>query len=105
MEKALMPGTCNILSVTLTSDDQGGYTEAWGTATLGESCRLDSINAREVVAGAGLQAFHLYVLTLPHGTTIATSNRVEVGSDTFSVTSIDQEKSWSTCVRAYLERI
>lgn len=107
LENSLLPDTCNILTVTRTSDGQGGFTEAWGTATASTNvaCRLDGINATEVVAGAGLQAFHTYVLTLPHDTTITTADRVEVGDDTFNITSVDQTKSWSACVRAWLERL
>lgn len=103
----LLPDTCNILESTLTADGQGGNTEAWGTLSGGTAvdCRLDSKTAAEGVAGGELQPYHAYILTLPNGTTITTDNRVEVGSNTFNVTSVDKEKSWSACVRAWLSRV
>lgn len=107
MEASLMADTCNILEVTQTSDGQGGYTETWGTATGGTAvkCHINSVRAYEEVAGGALQPFHTYILTLPHGTSIVEANRVEVGSTTYNVTSIDSGKTWSACVRAYLERL
>ena len=105
MEAGLMPDECNILEVTQTSDSQGGFTDAWGTVTGGAeiACRIDSVNAREIVNGVSLQPYHSFVLTLPQGTTITESNRVEVNSGTFTVTSVDTSKSWNACVRAWLE--
>ena len=105
MESHMMPDECNILEITQTSDGQGGFTDAWGTVTGGTelACRVDSVNARENVSGGALQPYHSFVLTLPHGTTITESNRVEVNSETFTVTSVDSSKSWSGCVRAWLE--
>ena len=113
MEAGLMPDECNILEITQTSDSQGGFTDAWGTVTGGAeiACRIDAvttgsnISAREKVSGGALQPYHTFVLTLPQGTTITESNRVEVNSGTFTVTSVDTSKSWSGCVRAWLEKV
>ena len=101
----LMDTTCNILSPTLTTDGAGGMTASWGTAGTAITCRLDAKSFSETVQGESMQPGFGYMLTIPYGTTIAENYRVEVGSDTFSVTSVDAEKSWSACVRAYLERI
>ena len=107
MQARLMPDTCNILEVTQTADGQGGFTDSWGTATGGTAvaCRLDGVRGNEQYEGAAIRPYHTYVLTLPHDTTISGTNRVEVGSNTFNVTSIDTDKSWSACVRVYLERL
>ena len=108
MEAGLMPDECNILEVTQTSDSQGGFTDTWGTVTGGAeiTCRIDSqkgMFSGENVKGGALQPYHTFVLTLPQGTTITESNRVEVNSGTFTVTSVDTSKSWNACVRAWLE--
>lgn len=99
----LLPGTCYILSPTLASNGAAEMIPTWGTVGTAY-CRLDANAGGEQIQGAGVRPTHRYVLTLPYGTTIAQTYRVVVGSDTFNVTSIDDEKSWSACVRAYLER-
>ena len=103
----LLPDTCAILSVTRASDGQGGWTDTWGTATASVKCRLDAINPKgrnqELVIGGAVKPFHTYVLSLPHGTSITTANRVEVSGQTFSVTGVDLGKSWSAVVRCIVE--
>ena len=101
----LMPDTCNILSLTTTSDGQGGYTETWGTATANVSCRLDKRSGREAVSAGAVRTFGTWVLTLPHNTTITAAYRVEHGSVTYSVVHVDSDKSWIASVRAELEQI
>ena len=104
----LMPDTCNILSVTRTSDGQGGFTDVWGTATASVKCRIDSGGAtgaagRENVGAASLLPFESWLLTLPYDTTITAAHRVEVSSVTYNVTSVDKSKSWNAEVVASLE--
>jgi xanthine dehydrogenase molybdopterin-binding subunit B len=102
----LLPDICDILSVTHTSDGQGGWTEAWGTATASAPCRLDTARpGTEAVFGASVQPFQGYVLTLAHDETIVTGNRVACNGQTFNVVSVDLAKSWDGSRRAYLERI
>ena len=108
LETAL-PDTCNILEVTIGSDGQGGQTETWGTATGGTAvaCRLDAVpglTGRESGAGAAVQPFQSYYLTVPYDTTITGSNRVEHGSYTYAIISVDLDKSWPIDVRCHLER-
>lgn len=101
----LMPDVCNILTLTRTSDSQGGWSESWGTATANVKCRLDQRYGREQTAGGEIQPFSYWQLTLPHGTTITTEQRVEISSNTFNVQSVDTGKSWSACVRATLGKV
>ncbi|MFA5376889.1 MAG: head-tail adaptor protein [Dehalococcoidia bacterium] len=104
--ESLLPDTCNILSVTRTSDGQGGWMDTWGTATASAPCRLDvSRPGGEQIFGASVQPFTGYVLTLAHDETITTGYRVSCNSQTFSVVSVDLAKSWDGSRRAYLERI
>lgn len=100
----LLDTTCNILSPTLATDGAGGMTATWGTAGTAVACRLDAKSFSETVQGATMTPQYGYMLTLPNSTTIEENYRVIVGSDTFTVTSVDAGKSWSACVRAYLER-
>lgn len=101
----LLPGTCNILSLTRTSDGQGGWTEAWGTATTGVSCRLDNVTKREQLSGAAVQHFTGWVLTVPYDTTITQSQRVEIGSTQYNVRGIDSGKSWTASLRLDVEAV
>lgn len=103
--EGLMPGTCNILSATLASNGAGEMTSTWGTVGTAVSCRLDATRGMEAVEGASLAPLHSYILTLAHDQTIDVDYRVEIGTHTFTVTSVDLEKDWAACRRVYLERI
>jgi len=106
IEAVSFPGSGgNILSVTRTSDGQGGFTETWGTATANLNYRLDPVRGQEQLAGGAILPQFTYVLSLPHGTTITEANRFETDADTYAVRSVDADKSWSGQVRAYVERI
>ncbi len=101
----LLPDTCTILSVAYTSDSEGGLTEAWGTATASVACRLDFIAGREMEAGGAIQPYTKVMLSLPYSATLATDNRVKVGSETYAVKSVNNGQSWNVAIRAELERL
>jgi head-tail adaptor len=103
LEDTALPDTCNILSVTQTSDGQGGFTEAWGTATAGIACRLDNTSSRELLSGDAVQHFTGWMLTLPHNTSIAAGNRVEIDNTSYNVVGFDDGKSWQLDLRVLLE--
>jgi head-tail adaptor len=100
----LMPDTCNILSVTHTSDGQGGVTDTWGTATAGVACRLDYMQGVETVFGGAMQPYTGWKLTLPYDTSLTTAQRVEHGGNTYNVIEVDTDKSWPIVLRARLAR-
>ncbi len=99
-----MPDTCNILSLTRTSDSQGGWTETWGTASLAIACRLDFIGGAEAVTGGALIPYTWAIVTLPQATTITAQNRVEHNGVTYTVQSVNLG-SWLGVKRATLEKI
>ena len=102
----LLPGTATILSVTHTSDGQGGFTDTWGTVSSNVTCRLDTAKpGTQAQFGAMIQPFQGYVLTVAHDQTVTTANRVVVGGYTFEVVSVDFAKSWDGSRRVYLERL
>lgn len=102
VEKTL-PDTCNILTMTKTSDGQGGWTESWGTATAGVACRVDAMASSDsdTVVGESERVYDRYVVTLPHDTTISEYNRIEVNDYTLSIDAVDHPKSEATCLRVY----
>lgn len=108
----LFPDTCNILSLTQTSNGQGGFTETWGTATAGVACRLDSASSKssflaqtQAITAGAIQEATQWMLSLPHDTTIDSNNRVEVSGYTFNVGAVDIGKSWNAEVRVSLDKI
>lgn len=105
----LLPDMCNILEAVTEVDGEGGVTQTWGTVLADVRCRLDAINTNsqnnEVVVGGALRPFHMFVLSLPHGTSIAETNRVEVNGRVFNVAAVDSGKSWSAVVRVSLEAV
>lgn len=101
----LLPDTCALLTVTHSSDGQGGNTDTWGTATASVACRLDQKKASEVIVSAGVRPFSGWMLTLPYNTTINEQYRIEHGGNTYNVISVDGDKSWSVTIRAEVDRV
>ena len=105
-----LPDTCNILSLTRTSDSQGGWTEVWGTATLSVECRLDfianaqGVGGKEKVTAGALRPFTQAIVTLPQDTTITAQNRLEHGGNTYTVQSVNLG-SWLGVKRANVELV
>ena len=101
----LMPDTGYIMSnLGLTPDGYGGFTEAWGTAgTI--TCRVDAVSGRELLAGGAVQPFFSYKLTAPYDTVLTAAQRVQVGSETYAIKSVDTGKSDAISLRADLERL
>lgn len=103
----LMPDTCNILAPTNGLDAQGNPTQTWGTVAGGTAvpCRLDAYKGNEVERGAAVQAENGYVLTVAYSVSIAVTNRVQHGGYTYTVTSVDPDKSWAVTRRVMVERL
>ena len=100
----LMPNTGYILTQAYTNDGYGGVVEAWGTAgTI--TCRVDAVSGRELLAGGAVQPFFSYKLTAPYDTVLSEAQRVQVGSETYAVKSVDAGKSDAISLRADLERL
>lgn len=110
MEAYAMPDVGNILHKTKTSDNEGSWTETWGTVTANVPCRVELVQRNlgigvEQVSGASLKPFSTWVLTLPYDTTITSANRFEFGGDVYNVTEVNNNSSWMGNIRATLEKI
>ena len=101
----LFPDTCDILSVAYTSDSEGGFAEAWGTATAGVHCRIDYRSGTERMTGGAIQPYNKAVISLPYNTTISATNRIKSGAYTWSILSLNDGQSWQAVKRAELERV
>jgi len=107
----LMPDTCNILSVTRSSDGMGGWSDAWGTATAGVSCRVDyrssniGSSGRESITGGALLPYQMAVVSMPYDVTVTTEHRLEIGSNVFSIQSVNTGQSWKAVTRCTCELV
>jgi hypothetical protein len=100
-----MPDTATILSVTNSSDGQGGYTQVLGTVTASQACRIDPLRGDENLSGGAVQPFHRFVVTMAYDASLTVSNLVRIDGTTYAVKSIDSDKSWPVTLRAYVERV
>lgn len=98
-----LPDTCNILSVTKTSNGQGGFTQSWGTAVASVACRVDAMKQADAVTvvGEAGRVYNRFVVTMPHDTAITAANRIEANGYTLAVETVDPAKSEIACLRAY----
>lgn len=92
--EGLLPDTCHILSLTRTSDNAGGWSEAWGTATALVACRLDYKMVTDKMTGERLKSFSEAILTMPYDTSITSANRIEVSGAQWTVQGVNVNQSW-----------
>src|SRR5690606_3025718 len=93
---SLLPGTCNILSRSVSGDGMGGGTVTWGTAVAGVACAVWRAGQRPMEAGLGrfhegseLVAQAEYTFGMPHDTTIDESQRIERDGVVFQIIRVD----------------
>jgi hypothetical protein len=102
----LLPDTCQIVTITHTSDGAGGFTDTYGTASA-IACRLDYMSGSEGVAenlsAGAVQPFGRYMLTLSSSAVILTENQVMHGGLTYNVMAVNTDSSWMGSKRAVLE--
>jgi hypothetical protein len=102
----LLPDTCTILSVTETSDGQGGRTIAEGTVAADVACRLDFVVGKEIISGGAIQPNTRWMLNLPAGTAISNKYRFVHGGYTYAaVADPNTDASWASCVQVLVERM
>ena len=103
--ETLMPDSCNLLTLTSTSDGQGGSTDTWGTLTRNVPCRVDQMIGSERLTDGSLRSFASLELAIPYDTTIDESYRVEHGGYTYNVTDANLDQSWQIEKVILLERV
>lgn len=99
-----LPDTCNILSLTTTSDGMGGWSEAWGTTYSLVACRLDFIGGNERVNVGALMPYSRAIVTLPQDTVISAANRIEHDGNVYTVQAVNLG-SWLGVKRASVEKV
>ena len=100
----LLPDTCHILSLTRTSDNAGGWTEAWGTATTSVACRLDTITGSYNKLDGAIQTYNKLIFSLPYDAVITEANQIYYNSTNYQVTSVN-DGSWLATKRAEVQKV
>jgi hypothetical protein len=113
--EGLMPDTCHILSVTNTSDGQGGIVQTWGTAIANVRCRIDSFLSRgqasmrgggEMVTGGAVAEYTRWIVSVPYDTAVGETNRIQMrDGNTYNIISLDEGKSWNAELRVTVEKV
>jgi SPP1 family predicted phage head-tail adaptor len=103
--EGLFPDTANLLTVTSTPNGQGGFTEAWGTATRNVSCRIDQMVGRELMTDGALRPFVSLEMALPYDTVVTEAYRVEHGGNTYAVINANLDQSWQIERVVMLEKV
>lgn len=106
----LLPDVCDILTLTQTSNGQGGISETWAVSYSEVSCRLDVKSSAiatgfNSMVGGAVQQFTGYMLSVPYDTTINAEDRVEIDDVIYAVTGINAGQSWMAVKRVSLEAV
>ena len=108
----LLPETCTIQYVTETSDSIGYPARSYTNRGTAISCRLDPVANVGLMGHEAISAMrnyliteNMWMLTLKHDQTIASTDHVIIGSTTYEVRFVDGAKSWKGSTRAVLEVI
>lgn len=105
VQSVALPGTCAILSITYTSDGQGGLGEAWAAISTGVACRIDPVQSREILSGDAVQPFSRFMVTLPYDTVVSQANRIQIDTTQYNILGIDAVRSWDMCIRCEVEQV
>lgn len=104
MQGELMPDTCSLRTVTLSSDGSGGWTE--GTSdTANVPCRLMMSSGRESVQASQVTAERSYILTIPSTYTLTPRMRVVKAGVAYEIISVNDGASFVTALRATCVRV
>jgi hypothetical protein len=101
---ASLPDTCTLVVDTLTTDNAGGHT-ASPSSPVTVACRVSPLRLTRSSADAELletgrvMPQSLWVITMPHGTTITPEHRVTHASRLFEVVEVLSPRSWDLDVR------
>ena len=101
---ASLPDTCTFVVDTLTSDGAGGHTATPSSPTT-VACRVSPLRLTRSSADAELRQVgriieqSLWVITLPHGTTVTPLYRITNAGRDFEIVEVLSPRSWDLDVR------
>ena len=100
-----MPDLVDIQRKTLTSDKQGGFTEAWANSYQQVAARIAGKGGGESNEAGRQDLQQDFMLTLAHDQSITQTDRVVHTSGTYEIQSVDTGKSWSATIRCQMRRL
>jgi len=100
-----MPDLVDIQRKSLTSDKQGGFTEAWSNAYQQVAARIAGKSGGESNEAGRQDIQQDFMLTLAYDQSITPADRVIHTSGTYEVQSVDSGKSWSATIRCQMRRL
>ena len=100
-----LPDLVSVLRSKRISDGAGGWNEAWGTASTvsGRIAPADWRPQEPNLAGR-LTATQRYVITLPVGTDVVETDRLQIAGRQFGIISV-QRRSQATALRLICEEV
>jgi head-tail adaptor len=96
-----LPGTAVLHRSTQSTDALGGRTDLWaayGTVTCRVSPSTSMSDGEEIYGGEWHNAMP-YIITLPYGTDVTSSDRVVANGQTFEVLAEDTDRDWGLSTR------
>lgn len=103
-----LPDVCVVQARTLTSDGQGGRTEAYATSVT-TTCRVSpagqTTQGNEVTRGDGTKALADWIVTLPYSTSVAQTDRLLVNGVTYEVLGVKAPRGWEITRRVLARTI
>lgn len=100
----LLPDTGQVITITNTSDGEGGQVASRGTSTA-IPCRVDVKSSREILTGGAIQPYTMTMLSVPFDTVITSDNQFLHGGVTYAVKPVNSDQSWIAVKRCELEKI
>ncbi len=100
--------SCSIVRNTRTDTDEGSWTTAETTVATGVMCRyapLGSGGGAERIIAERMAAVADTVINMPVGTDVTPRDRVVIGSRTFEVKDVMDDRSQPTHLRVYAQEM
>ena len=106
VQNTVLPGTAIILGQSKVSDGMGGYTNSYvASGTIAARLDYKGGEGDESDISGRLAEHKDYILTIPNGTTIEETGRVEFDGAQYEVRSVLVRGPWDLCERVELAKV
>lgn len=103
-QEATMTSACTLSAPgTPTPDGRGGFTPGTPTETA-TTCRIAPLTGSEMEIAVQLQAVEPVMITLASDESIATGDKIIIGSATYQVVSVMEHGNLATAIRVMASR-
>jgi len=102
--EALLPGTCNIQTGTVTLDSIGGSTITFGSVAAGVPCKLSARTHNQGLEGGKFSVFTEWTFHLPHDQPVSVGQRIVYGGDNYEIVGVEDDHDWRVFRNVTVER-